>query len=148
MDSHHKFLRRKGLLLVMWKVELDKTKRQYLQQELEENLDKEDLVTEIDEMESLGREMLEIRCIAEDLLKGNAEERLKDMPKNMSDVIFNVRLPQYESEIKVERFSMAAALEAKIEMTPNTCAICHGISQCQEFIQPKIVEKDRWSLCQ
>ncbi|KRZ50835.1 hypothetical protein T02_7867 [Trichinella nativa] len=73
-----------------------KTKRQYLQQELEENLDKEDLVTEIDEMESLGSEMLEIRCIAENLLKGNAEERLKDMPKNMSDVIFNVRLPQYE----------------------------------------------------
>ncbi|KRX55689.1 hypothetical protein T09_8682 [Trichinella sp. T9] len=133
-----------------------KTKRQYLQQELEENLDKEDLGTETDEMESLGREMLEIRCIAEDLLKGNAEERLKDVPKNMSDFIFNVRLPQYEkskadflkgwSEIKVERFSMAAALEAKMEMTPNTCAICHGISQCQEFIQPEIVEKDRWSL--
>ncbi|KRX42970.1 hypothetical protein T05_15335, partial [Trichinella murrelli] len=59
-------------------------------------LDKEDLGTETDEMESLGREMLEIRCIAEDLLKGNAEERLKDVPKNMSDVIFNVRLPQFK----------------------------------------------------
>ncbi|KRX17312.1 hypothetical protein T07_2718 [Trichinella nelsoni] len=55
-----------------------KTKRQCLQQELEENLDKKDLGTEIDEMESLGREIL------------------KDMPKNMSDVIFSVRLPQYE----------------------------------------------------
>ncbi|KRZ78248.1 hypothetical protein T10_7884 [Trichinella papuae] len=45
-----------------------KTKRQCLQQELEEDLDKEDLETEIDEFGSLRRVMLEIRCIAEDFL--------------------------------------------------------------------------------
>ncbi|KRZ78290.1 hypothetical protein T10_6350 [Trichinella papuae] len=47
-----------------------------------------------------------------------------------------------------ERLTTTAALEAKIETTPNTCAIFHGahIYHCQKFM--KTIWKDRWSCCE
>ncbi|KRZ72377.1 hypothetical protein T10_4990 [Trichinella papuae] len=71
-------------------------KLRLLQEELEEGLSLNDLEKEIDEFGTLENEILEIRCIAEDFIENQTDEKRTETMKNGIDASVNVRLPRYE----------------------------------------------------